>query len=127
MRAATIACMVLTGLAVTGACSGEHAPAKRRDAGLFLPETIAAISLGDPETFAPEYREAARAAALYLIQHGRTPSMTFARMSNRPTGEVAVDAWPASMFGHEKAEGGGGMTLLFQPRTHQIEKALKWQ
>jgi hypothetical protein len=92
-----------------------------------MPETIGALSLEDPDAFPTEFREAARTAALYLTQRGRRPDLAFAQVSKHSSGQIAVHVWPASMFGHAKPRGGGGVTLLFDPRTHRIEKSLGWQ
>lgn len=81
MRTRAIVAMVSVGLFAAAGCSREQTHAKRRDAGLFMPETIGALSLEDPEAFAPEYREAARTAALYLTQRGRRPDLAFAQIS----------------------------------------------
>jgi len=74
--------------------------------------------LRDPYAFPPQFREAAREAASHLSQRGKRPDLAFATVSIRPNGEIEINVWLASMLGHDWPRGGGGMTLVFDPRTH---------
>lgn len=105
----------------------REAPPVTKDAGLFLPETIGAISLGQVDDFPPEFREAAAAVALRLTQNGKQPAYSFAQVARRSDDEIVVHVWPGSMFGAAKPQGGGGSSWHFSQSTHKIVRVEKWQ
>lgn len=112
------------------ACSQQEARSSGEDAGPFMPETIGALSLNDPEAFPPDVREAARAASLYFVQKGMRPELHFAQVAVRASGEIELAVWPASAFspkGRPHSLRGGGVTLHFNPKTNRIDRALGWQ
>jgi hypothetical protein len=125
----SIALLVVLLLTPLG-CSRDKARPSHVDSGPFMPDTIGAISLANPERFPSEFRDAAEAAAAYLSKRGLRPDLHFARVFRRDADEIELAVWPASAFspkGRPRSSGGGGVTLHFNPKTHQIEKAWRWQ
>jgi len=97
------------------------------DAGVFLPETIGALSLEHVEAFPPEFRDAASAAANRIAQSGKDPALSFAQVAKHSDDEVVIHVWPASMFGGKKPTGGGGRTLYFRRSERKIVRGEAWQ
>jgi hypothetical protein len=124
LRRLGVASVLVVAISV-GCRSGERRV--RQDSGVFLPETIGAISLEDVEAFRPEFRDAASAARLRIVQAGQNPSLSVVEMRNRSEDEVAIDVWPASMFGGPKPKGGGGRTLYFSRKAQKIVRGEAWQ
>jgi hypothetical protein len=116
-------------LTVGAGCKIEGArdDASHRDAGRFMPETVGAVSLHDPDVFPPELREAAAAAALRLTQDGSDPSLSFAQIARVSDDEVVIHIWPAAKFGGRKPRGGGGKSLTFSRKAHKITRGVAWQ
>jgi hypothetical protein len=109
----------------TGCRGGE--PQVSRDAGVFLPDTIGALSLDKVDAFRPEFREAAAAAALRITQDGKSPALSFAEIANASNDEIVIHIWPASMFGGTKPRGGGGKSLYFSRKGRRIVRGEAWQ
>jgi hypothetical protein len=99
------------------------------DGGPFMPETIGALSLAEPEAFPPQFQEAAKAASSYFVKRGLRPDLHFAQVFVRAADDIELAVWPASAFSPKgrRHGSGGGVSLHFNPRTHQIDKALLWQ
>lgn len=122
-----ISLVVMIAVGIGCQSSGSTKSRLARDAGLFLPETIGALSLEDPGAFQPEFREAAAAAAQRLTQDGKNPAHSFAQISKVTDDELVVHVWPASMFGGSRPKGGGGKSLSFSRSEHKIVRAVAWQ
>ena len=120
------AASLLIAIATSVSCRSSEGRAQH-DAGVFLPETIGAISLEDVELFRPEFRDAAAAARLRIVQAGRNPSLSFVQIQSRSEDEVVIDVWPASMFGGPRPKGGGGSTLHFSRQAQKIVRGEAWQ
>jgi hypothetical protein len=116
-------------VATLGCAKHETRPRYTND-GPFMPETIGAVSLADPEAFPPAFREAAGAASSYFVKRGMRPDLHFAQVFVRAADDIELAVWPASAFspkGRRISSGGGGVTLHFNPRTHRIESGGRWQ
>ena len=120
------AASLLLAVAMSVACRTSERRAQY-DSGVFLPETIGALSLEDVEVFRPEFRDAAAAARLRIVQAGRNPSLSFAQMRNESEDEVVIDVWPASMFGGPRPKGNGGRTLYYSRKAQKIVRGEAWQ
>jgi hypothetical protein len=95
-----------------------------------MPETIGAFSLATPDAFPFEFREAAEAASAYFVKRGLRPDLHFAQVFVRAADDIELSVWPASAFsplGRRHTSSGGGSSLHFNPRTHRIERAFRWQ
>jgi hypothetical protein len=116
-------------LAAQLGCSKRDARPWYSDGGPFMPETIGAISLATPESFSADFQEAAKAASSYLLQRGMRPDLHFAQAFVRAADDIELAVWPASAFSPmgRRHSSGNGVTLHFSPRTHRIERALRWQ
>jgi hypothetical protein len=113
-------------LAATFGCRGGE-PRGQSDSGVFLPDTIGALSLANIDAFPLEFREAAAAAAIQVTQAGKDPALSFAQIANGKDDEIVIAVWPASMFGGNKPKGGGGRTLYFSRTSRQIVRRQAWQ
>jgi hypothetical protein len=122
--------LVLALQATVGCARKDAGTASLADGGPFLPETIGALSLQDPEAFPPEYRDAARAASAYVVRLGWRPELRFAQARTMSVDDVVLEVWPASAFspkGRPRVAGGPGVTIHFNPEKGTIERALRWQ
>ena len=125
-----ITIVLAVALANAAGCSKRASVPSYADGGPFLPETIGAVSLADPEAFPPDVREAAKAASWYFVQRGMRPELHFAQFAIRGPTDVELAVWPAAAFspkGRLRSSGGGGVTFHFNPKTNRIERALGWQ
>ena len=117
-------------LAAPVGCSKHETRSWYADGGPFMPETIGAVSLATPDAFPFEFREAAEAASAYFVKRGLRPDLHFAQVFVRAADDIELSVWPASAFsplGRRHTSGGGGSSLHFNPRTHRIERAFRWQ
>jgi hypothetical protein len=122
--------MIFTLCALSLHCSksepkGTHG--RRDGGGLFLPETIGALPLDDPEAFQPDFREAVHTVRAELVRKGKDPALAFAQISVVSPDEIVIHVWPASMFGAERPTGGGGRSLYFSRKSQKIVRGVAWQ
>jgi hypothetical protein len=125
-----LACLLIVASAIVSAgCRAARKDSSHAasDAGVFLPETIGALSLEHVEAFASEFRDAASAAAARIEQDGKNPALSFAQVAKHSDDELVVHIWPAPMFGGRRPMGGGGRSLYYSRSAGRIVRGEAWQ